>query len=99
MEKHERPSLEDPWSIRQTAVYHKLRLGDQTSTWLFVQLAKPVRELIEERMSTDDDVTPDAASFHAIKVHTLLLTKSQHNWKAYIKYLTECEAKLVGFIV
>ena len=60
-------------------------------------MAKPVRELIEERMSTGDDVNLDTASLHAIQVHTLLLTKSQHNWKAYIKYLTKCEAKLVSF--
>lgn len=76
-----------------------MRLADQTSTWLFVQLPKPVRELLEECMSTDDGVTTDAASLHAIEVHTLLLIRSQHNWKAYIKYLTECEAKLVSHIV
>lgn len=91
VEEHGRPALKDPWSVRQTAVYHKLCFAQQSSTWIFVQLAKPIRDVIDIHREGDGCVASNtpADRLHPVTLHILIFTRSHRNWKRYIGYLAE----------
>ena len=98
VEQHGRSNLKDPWSIRQTAVYQKFSFNDERSTWTMVQLAKPIRNIIEKVIA---GAKPRSSTTRGhwllpILVHTMILTMSQRKWKTYIHYLAERLASLVS---
>ncbi|KAM0800488.1 hypothetical protein BDR22DRAFT_889534 [Usnea florida] len=89
VQKHGRPRLKDPWSVRQIAVYQKLHLCTRTSTWIFAQLPTSIRDTIEifyGAGNMDNPASPGRQS-HPLALHVLILVNSQQNWKGYIHYL------------
>ena len=98
MEQHGRSNLKDPWSIRQTAVYQQFSFNDERSTWIMVQLAKPIRNIIEKVIAGDKPRSSTTREhwLQPIVIHTMILTMSQRRWKPYIQYLAERLASLVG---
>ncbi len=98
VEQHGRSNLKDPWSIRQTAVYQKFSFNDERSTWTMVQLAKPIRNIIEKVIA---GAKPRSSTTRGhwllpILIHTMILTMSQREWKTYIHYLAKRLASLVS---
>lgn len=91
MEKHGRPGLEDPWSVRQTAVYQRINVDEQSSIWLFVQVAKPIRNAIDAVMSGENgrNTVTGTARLHPSALHVYIITSNQHNWKDYVRYLDQ----------
>ena len=84
----------NPWSIRQTAVYHQYcRAQDMnTSTWLFVAPSERARQSVEEYTIGLSDLT----TLNPFEIHLVILESSLANWRSYIIYLTEHIAAQVG---
>lgn len=63
-----------------------------------VQLAKPIRNIIEKVIAGDNprSSTTRGHWLQPIVIHTMILTMSQRKWKSYIQYLAERLASLVG---
>ena len=98
VEQHGRPHLEDPWSIRQTAAYQAFSFQNKTSAWIMVQLAEPLRNIIEQGL-IENEASGRLIHGHwlqPIVIHALILTSSQRQWRRYIKYLAESLSNLVG---
>lgn len=98
VEQHGRSNLRDPWSIRQTAVYQKFSFKNENSTWIIVQLAKPIRNNIEKVIAGDGPPSSTTRGHWLlpIVIHTMIMTMSQRNWKTYIQYLAKRLATLVS---
>lgn len=84
VELHERDTGE-PWSIRQTVIYHKYR-GDVTSSnWIMIS-ASPQLKLSLDRYSRN---CMDFASLNPFEVHVIVLETILTNWRLCIMDLTE----------
>lgn len=98
VEQHGRSNLKDPWSIRQTAVYQRFSFSDERSTWIIIQLAKPIRTIIEKVIAGERPRSSTNCGhwLQPIVIHSMILTISQRRWKYYIRYLAERLSSLVS---
>lgn len=84
-----RPPGRDPWSIRQTGVYH--RWDASVDVNLFILLhprhSPPVQEKLENLAHKPDE--RDALVEHPLNVHIVLLTSCLSFWQAYIQDLAK----------
>ncbi|KAI8932995.1 hypothetical protein NX059_009647 [Plenodomus lindquistii] len=76
----------DPWSIRQTGVYCQLDHTTHRTTWIFLQLSKSARVLLEQGITTQDcrRMWKDP-----LWPHVLVLNATMINWGEYIQNLSD----------
>lgn len=76
-----------PWSMRQTAVYHKYVYGQDvnTSTWMIVAVSKRTKRSVGKHVEGSADLT----ALNPFEIHVIILITSLANWRPYIIYLTE----------
>ena len=79
VEKHSR-DLRDPWSLRQTGIYHQFCDGLTESRWVILNPAETVSLRLELLFQSDSH-----QCYLALHCEFLLLLSS--NWTAYIDYL------------
>jgi hypothetical protein len=91
----------DPWSVRQTAIYHKYDRGVQT--WLFISASKQTEALVDKyvnQIAAGDTKIPSRNPF---ELHLSLIEASLVNWRWYIKSLvkriTEYSARVIAATV
>jgi hypothetical protein len=90
-----RPGYDNPWSIRQTAVYHKLsvpkndakgqRMTEAKSMFLLVAPSKNAGSVLSECLSNSTTKESDAMSPWSI--HRILVADSLRGWMDYMAYL------------
>lgn len=74
-----------PWSVRQTAMYHKYKIDQGCSTWVIISASKGA-ELSLDRYIRSSQVLSALSPF---EIHLILLDAALANWRPYIIYLTE----------
>ena len=74
-EKHGRPELKDPWSLRQALVYQKYNRHTQTSVWIFIQLFKPCKAALWDKL------VEQGCMRNSSKFHTTLLEMALADWR------------------
>lgn len=89
IERHNR-SLQDPWSLRQTGVYHQFSGEMATSRWIFLNLGESL-----QRFPQDFLVAKIANEHCQLGLHVRLLNILGSNWIEYIEYLELELRKLV----
>ena len=75
----------EPWSIRQTAIYHKYKPDTKSSTWIMVSASPNTRRVLERYISSSEDL----ASLKAFELHLLMIDAALANWPQYIMDLTD----------
>lgn len=98
VERHDR-SPENPWSVRQTGVYHKLTYEQRSqpkSTFILLAPSSTAEKGLLDQLNceiTEDDITTSAFS-----VHQRLLADSLEGWMEYMEWLEKVTKRLVGAI-
>ncbi|KAL4747495.1 hypothetical protein BDW72DRAFT_15074 [Aspergillus terricola var. indicus] len=80
--------LKDPWSLRQTGVYHQYRGDTNQSRWIFINPSDPLKTQITGFVEIQDSkVSVDQCSMDSWALHVHLLLQLGSNWTEYIEYL------------
>jgi len=93
--KENRRNVGDPWSLRQTAVYHQFHQKDGQSCWIILQIATGMRVQFEQALSdkryrnSHDGVDP-------VRLHVDFLSAMASNWARYLECLHTQLAELVS---
>ncbi|OCL11296.1 hypothetical protein AOQ84DRAFT_374132 [Glonium stellatum] len=87
VEKNGRKSPKDPWSMRQTGVFHRYSLNNNTNLFIFLHPMKnsAAQCRLEAFFEKGDYAGP--LSEEAMEVHLLLFSSYLNNWQVYIKEL------------
>ena len=75
----------NPWSIRQTAIYHKYTAADKSSGWIMIAASERTRSSLDLYVKNCTDL----ALFNPFEFHVLVLDSALANWRSYIIDLTE----------
>ena len=71
--------LDDPWSCRQSAIYHKYELLNGTSNWIIIQHARSA-DISRE--------TKDRGKLlHPMGLHVRFISALCESWRQYFDYL------------
>ena len=76
---------QDPWSIRQTVVYHKYKTNDRSSTWVMIAASRRTETSLDRYIKSCEDI----AQLNPFEIHLILLDTALANWRPYIVDLTE----------
>ncbi|OJJ39788.1 hypothetical protein ASPWEDRAFT_105628, partial [Aspergillus wentii DTO 134E9] len=88
---HMRSFPKDPFSIRETGVYHSFNANTQKSSWVFLQASDSLRERIKHCFSR----TSESQAMVQFQIHGMVLQTASHGWRDYLVYLEETFSKLV----
>ncbi|KAL4883538.1 hypothetical protein BJY04DRAFT_216362 [Aspergillus karnatakaensis] len=84
---HGRSQLKDPFSVRETGIYHGFDVDKQQSRWLFVQASDHLRERLNEAFRYSDRSSIEAQiALHGIIFQGLLQGQSN---RAFCSLVTE----------
>ena len=78
-ERHGRPNLNDPWSLRQSLVYHKDNRETKKSVWIFVQLFQCCKDALWKELTGTEP-------WHLMRPHYLFLKIILPDWRWYFDY-------------
>ncbi|MGI4850434.1 MAG: hypothetical protein ACRYGR_00595, partial [Janthinobacterium lividum] len=73
----------DPWSIRQTTIYHQYDATGET--WTFISPSKRTELSVDAYLAT----APEVESRNPFELHVTLIKSALSNWRWYIKSLME----------
>ena len=90
-ERHGRPQLNDPWSLRQSLVYHKNDRETENSVWIFVQLFQRCKNALWKEFSQLDRC-------HLMRPHNLFLEIILPEWRWYFDYQRQFVREFVGIL-
>ena len=90
-------SSRNPWSIRQTGIYHQHASEQQrkVSTWVLVAPSERTKLSVERYMKESSDMLAS----NPFEIHLIVLDNLLANWRPYIIYLTEKIAEQVGIML
>ncbi|OJD40786.1 magnesium transport protein transmembrane region [Diplodia corticola] len=83
VEKNGRAHLSDPWSIRQTAIYHRFVHRSDDHTFIILNSSASSRQRLL-RTKAETTLLPTWAD-----VHTLAASRASAQWRAYLNELEE----------
>lgn len=75
----------EPWSIRQTAIYHRFRANSMASTWVLISASQRAEQCIDRYVKSCVDLSP----LNPFEIHLILLDTIIANWRPYIVSLTD----------
>ena len=78
-------SVQDPWSIRQTVIYHKYKANDKSSCWVMIAASKRTEVSLDRYIKSCEDI----AQLNPFEIHLIVLDTALANWRPYIVGLTE----------
>lgn len=78
-------SNQDPWSIRQTAIYHKYKTSDKSSSWVMIAASKRAETSLDRYIKSCKDM----AQLNPFEIHLIIIDTAMANWRPYIVGLTE----------
>lgn len=74
-----------PWSIRQTAIHHKYKAANKSSSWVMIAASEKTQSSLDLYARSCTDL----ASLNPFEFHVLILDSALSNWRSYIIFLTE----------
>ncbi|KAI0968146.1 hypothetical protein F4678DRAFT_443418 [Xylaria arbuscula] len=80
---HRVGEMNDPWSLRQIGVYHRLHALTGTSVWVLIKPSPELKNRLPERLEAFSCNNSLRSIRHAL-VHITILTFSLHDWRDYI---------------
>ncbi|KAL2839735.1 hypothetical protein BJY01DRAFT_250335 [Aspergillus pseudoustus] len=86
VEKHGR-QIKDPWSLRQTGVYHQRCPREGKSRWVLLNPSTALRSEITEIGIHPGGRPLEADTMHLWALHAHILHKLGSNWTEYVEYL------------
>lgn len=73
----------NPWSLRQTAIYHRLHLSSADGCWILVKPSPDFQGLLKEKLEAlHSNINP--ASHRHITIHVLALYFTLRNWRDFL---------------
>lgn len=81
----------NPWSVRQTAVYHRYKLDQRSSTWVLIATSVSAERHLDRYIKSSDSL----ATLNPFEIHLIILDTALANWRPYIVDLTEKITKQV----
>ncbi|MCJ1394648.1 hypothetical protein MMC18_007528 [Xylographa bjoerkii] len=85
----------EPWSIRQTVVYNKYIMEQQSSTWVFIAASETAERRMDKYVKSVDKVE-DSNPF---EIHLILLDTALASWRPYLIYLTVKAADMSDLVL
>lgn len=85
MEKNNRRKG-DPWSLRQSGVYHQISVSSRRSTWIILQSSNRVRAQLKLALKSNLEQGREIDE-NAIYFHIIFLASMADNWQEYLEYL------------
>ena len=73
----------NPWSVRQSLIYHQHREENNVSTWLFISASQTVRTQVNQFLKT----TSQGGGQDPFAVHLLILNVMLATWRRYLVYI------------
>ena len=95
VDKHNR-ELNNPWSLRQTAVYQKYTSETRASTWILLQPSEQAYKSLRNNMATTGNLVYDISIFW---LHNIIFRSTEKNWRHYINYLQSNFQSLVRLTI
>jgi hypothetical protein len=95
VEKNGRKPPKDPWSMRQTGVFHRYSSSNNTSLFIFLH---PMKNSVAQRRLEalfEKEGRAGALSQEAMDIHVLLFSSYLNNWQVYIEELARIFKSLV----
>ena len=95
VEKNGRKPPKDPWSMRQTGVFHRYSSSNNTSLFIFLH---PMKNSVAQRRLEalfEKEDRAGALSQDAMDIHVLLFSSYLNNWQVYIEELARIFKSLV----
>ncbi|KAI9861844.1 MAG: hypothetical protein M1824_001955 [Vezdaea acicularis] len=83
----------DPWSLRQTAVYHQFHQKNGQSCWIILQIATGMRTRLEQALA-DKMYRNRRDGVDQVRLHVDFLSAMASNWALYLEYLHDQLSKL-----
>ena len=77
--------INKPWRLRQTAVYHRFRLDERSSTWVVVSASSNTESSIDRYIKSEGDLMV----LCPFEMHLLIVENALSSWRPYIVHLTE----------
>ncbi|KAI3334722.1 hypothetical protein F4824DRAFT_467014 [Ustulina deusta] len=75
--------MNDPWSLRQTGVYHRLHALTGTSVWILIKPSLVLKNRLSQRLQAFW-CNKNLHNMRHVLVHITILTFSLHGWRDYI---------------
>ncbi|KAL2822906.1 hypothetical protein BJX63DRAFT_1370 [Aspergillus granulosus] len=88
---HGRSSPKDPFSIRETGLYHNFDAQTQQTQWIFLQAAEELQERVRQYFTRSDESQEEAQ----VRLHGMVFQAASHGWRDYLVYLEDTFAKMV----
>lgn len=79
----------DPWSIRQSGVYHKFNTKTHTSVWILLQPSRGVYNAISPSTLHLNQLSVPAAQSNTLLLHLRIFLDSEREWRGYTNSLTD----------
>ena len=73
--------LDDPWSCRQSAIYHRYELLNGRSNWIIIQHARS--------LDIAGEVTDHGKLLHPMDLHLHFISTLCESWRQYLNYLAD----------
>lgn len=83
----------NPWSIRQCAVYNKYKAATQSSTWVLISASSVALENLDRYIKAAKTVY----CLDPFEIHLILLDTALANWRLYLISITEKISDMVSF--
>ena len=84
--------VKKPWRLRQTAIYHRYKSDDGSSTWVVVSASSNTESSIDRYIKSAGDLT----LLGPFDIHLLIVEAALLNWRPYLAHLTEEISDLVS---
>lgn len=82
----------NPWSVRQSLIYHRSQRHSESSKWLFVAATL----LIRGQVNAYSELSPSPRDQDPFVLHLLIVNTVVASWRRYLIYLAEEVRKQVG---
>lgn len=82
----------DPFSIRETGIYHSFNTDTNESSWVFIQASN----ILEEQLKNCFAQPNEAKTILQFKIHGIVLQAALDGWRDYLVYLEETFSNLVS---
>ncbi|KAL4904028.1 hypothetical protein BDW74DRAFT_185744 [Aspergillus multicolor] len=89
---HGRSLPKDPYSVRETGVYHGFDAATQQTQWVFIQASRELQERVREYFTRPEESQAEAQ----ITVHGIIFQAASQAWREYLVYLEGTFAKMVS---
>lgn len=83
MERNNR-NVPEPWSMRQTVVYHRFKAKSWFSTWIVIAASQRTTTCLDRYVKSNTSI----ATLSPFEVHLMILDSVLANWRPYLVSLT-----------